>query len=190
MIFQAALFALVGSHQLISPDDFESGMDMKDLSISQLLDIFQDSKGIVDTLPDAAFTCPVVVDPVGVHHCKYARIDRDKVSGKAHGWCGKVGENNEIIVDLTTSVLVSGVATKGRGDVDQWVTSYAIETSEDGLYWEKHGRYKGNFDRTTTCESRLKLPVLARLVKFTAMEYHQHPCMRLDVLVYNLDDMN
>jgi len=189
MIFQAVLFALVESHQLISPDDFESGKDMKDLSISQLLAIFQDSRGIVYTLPDEAFTCPVVAD--ANHHCKYARIGRDQVPGKSHGWCGKRGENNEIIVDLTTSVMVSGVATQGRGDCcDQWVTSYAIETSEDGLYWEKHGRYKGNFDRRTTCESRLKFPVLARLVKFTAMEYYDNACMRLDVLVYNHDDMN
>merc|ERR1711920_5908 len=107
------------------------------------------------------------------------------------GWCGKRGENNEITVDLTTSFMVSGVATQGRGDCcDQWVTSYAIETSEDGQYWEKHGRFQGNFDRDTICESRLELPVLARLVRLTVKEYNGYPCMRLDLLVYNADDMN
>jgi len=189
MILIAILLALVQSHQLISQDDFfESGVQMKELPIIQLLAIFHDSTGIVDSLPDEAFNCPVVASTN--HDCRYVRIGHDHVSGKAHGWCGKTDENNEITVDLTTSHMVSGVATQGRGDQDQRITSYAIETSEDGQNWEKHGRFEGNFDRDTICESRLGLPVLARLVRFTGMEYHGHPCMRLEVLVYDVDDMN
>jgi len=187
MILIAVLLALVDSHQeLISPDDFvESGMHMKELSISQLLAIFLNSEGIVDTLPDEAFSCPVIADEN--HGCQYSRIGNARVSGKSHGWCGQKSEDNEIIVDLTTSFIVSGVATQGRGDHDHWVTSYLIETSEDGHHWKKHGRFEGNFDRDTMCESRLDLPVLARLVRFSEMEYNAHPCMRLDVLVYHAD---
>jgi len=168
---------------------FESGMHMKELSIIQLLAIFHDSVGVVQTLPDEAFTCPVKVN--ADHGCEYARIGRDKVVGKSHGWCGKGGEDNKIIVDMTTSFMVTGVATQGRGDCcDQWVTSYVIETSEDGHHWQKHGRFEGNFDRDTICESRLDLPVLARLVKLGEMEYHNLACMRLDVLVYHADTLN
>jgi len=187
-MLKAVLLALVESHQLVSSDDiFESGMHMKELSIIQVLAIFHDSLGIVQTLPDEAFTCPVKVD--ANHGCEYARIGRDKVQGKAHGWCGKRGENNEIIVDMTTSFMVTGVATQGRGDHNHWVTSYSIETSENGHSWQKHGRFEGNFDRDTVCESRLDLPVLARLVKLSEMEYYDLPCMRLDVLVYHADTL-
>jgi len=188
MILIAVLLALVESHQLTSIDDLlESGMHLKELSIIQLLAIFHDSRGIVHTLPDEAFTCPIIWDDkLG---CNFARIDRHKVPGK-FTWCGKKDENNQITVDLTTSHIVSGVATQGKWDSDQWVTSYAIETSEDGHYWEKHGRFRGNFDGDTICESRLELPVPARFVRFTAMEYKSHPCMRVDVLVYSADDMN
>jgi len=189
MILKAVLLALVESHQLVSSDDFfESGMHMKELSIVQLLAIFHDSHGVVQSLPDEAITCPVKVDYN--HGCEYARIGSKKVNGKSHGWCGKPGDINEIIVDMTTSYMVTGVATQGRGDSTQWVTSYSIETSEDGHYWQKHGRFEGNFDQDTICESRLDLPVLARLVKLSEMEYHVNACMRLDVLVYHADTMN
>jgi len=189
MMLKAILLTLVASHQLVSSEDFfESGMHMKELSITQLIAMFHDSVGIVESIPDKAFTCPVIAD--ANHGCEYARIGREKVSGKAHGWCGKNGQNNEIIVDMTTSYIVTGVATQGRGDYDQWVTSYSIETSEDGNYWQKHGRFEGNFDRDTICESRLDLPVLARLVRLSDMEYYGTACMRLDVLVYRADTMN
>jgi len=189
-MLKAILLALVESHQLVSSDDFfDSGMHMKELSIIQLLAIFHDSVGVVQTLPDEAFTCPVKAN--ADHGCEYARIGRDKVDGKSHGWCGKRGENNEITVDMTTSFMVTGVATQGRGDCcDMWVTSYSIETSEDGHDWQKHGRFEGNFDRDTICESRLDLPVLARLVKLSEMEYYELACMRLDVLVYHADTLN
>jgi len=188
-MLKAFLLALVESHQLVSSDDFsESGMHMKELSITQLLAIFHDSVGIIQSLPDEAFTCPI--EENANYGCEYARIGRDKVEGKSHGWCGKKGENNEIIVDMTTSYMVTGVATQGRGDADLWVTSYSIETSENGHDWQKHGRFEGNFDRDTICESRLDLPVLARLVKLSEMEYNNYPCMRLDALVYHGDILN
>jgi len=192
MILIAVLLALVESHpivesqQLIAPDDFSESDHMKLFTISQLHDIFHDSRGIVDTLPDEAFTCTAEFN--ANHGCKYARISRDRVPGMSHGWCGKTDVTNEITVDMTTSVMVSGVAIQGRGDSDQWVTSYSIETSEDGYNWKNNGKFKGNFDRDTICESRLDLPVLARHVKLRVLEYHVYPSMRLDVLVYHTDD--
>jgi len=189
MMLKAILLTLVASHQLVSSEDFfESGTHMKELSITQLIAMFHDSVGIVESIPDKAITCPVIAS--ANHGCEYARIGRGKVDGKSHGWCGKNGENNEIIVDMTTSYMVTGVATKGRGDANQWVTSYSIETSEDGHHWQKHGRFEGNFDQDTICESRLDLPVLARLVRLSDMAYVSNACMRLDVLVYHADTVN
>jgi len=189
MMLNAVLLTLVASHQLVSSEDFfESGMHMKELSITKLIAMFHDSVGIVETIPDEAITCPFIANE---HNgCEYVRIGRERVSGKSHGWCGKNGEDNKITVDMTTSYIVTGVATQGRGDLDAWVTSYSIETSEDGNYWQKHGSFEGNFDRDTICESRLDLPVLARLVRLSDMEYVNHVCMRLDVLVYHADTMN
>merc|ERR1719193_2903607 len=45
---------------------------------------------------------------------QYARIGAPQVSGKAHGWAGKK-TGDAITVDLTSSYVVTGVATQGRG---------------------------------------------------------------------------
>merc|ERR1711920_235898 len=103
----------------------------------------------------------------------------------SHAWCGLAGGTNEIMVDLTTPTLVTGVATQGRGDDHaQWVTKYSIETSENGFTWIAHGVFSGNFDVETICYSRLEHPVFARFVKLNVLLYEDHPSMRWDVLAY------
>merc|ERR1712142_489475 len=124
------------------------------------------------------------------HGAIYARIGAPHVSGKSHGWCGKgvmggaMGE--EVTVDLTTSYIVTGVATQARGGSTQWVERYTVYTSEDGHDWKAQGNFRGNFDKSTICRRRFQKPVLASFVKFKVLEVHNHACMRLDVLVHNI----
>merc|ERR1719221_800386 len=143
--------------------------------------MFRASTGIVGTLPDSALTTSHTHSDK--HHLMYVRIGDEQVTGKAHGWCGVLGSANEITVDLTTSHIVTGIATQGRGDSNHWVTDYSVETSEDGHNWMVHGMFRGNFDRDTICRRRFDTPVLASFVKFTVENFYGHPCMRLDVLV-------
>merc|ERR1711920_578957 len=148
-----------------------------------LAEIFSLSHGVVTKLPDGSFTASGVGSDG--HSPTYSRIGGE-ISGKPHGWAAKeIGD--EIIVDLTTTRLVTGVATQGRGDHDdQWVTRYVVETSENGYDWVSQGDFTGNFDRDTICRRRFELPVLASFVKFTVLKYSGHPTLRLDVLVYNV----
>jgi len=176
--------------QLVAPDyDFhDDGTKIDELTIFQLLALFRSSAGIVMGLPDGAFSASDEYD--ANHGVIYARIGANKVAGKSHAWCGVSGVGGEITVDLTTSHLVTGVATQGRGSYghEHIVTLYSIETSEDGLKWTAQGSFQGNFDSTTICRRRFKKPVLASFVKFTVLDYKGHPCTRLDVLVYERGD--
>jgi len=173
------------SHELVAPCGYieEIELHKDELSGMKLLKMFHDSVGVLLKLPDEAITAS------DEHHENfspiYSRIGAPPVAGKSHGWSGQVGEPNEIMVDLTTSLMVTGVATQGRGDSKQWVTKYSIDTSENGEVWTAHGTFVGNFDRDTICRSRLKHPVLARFVKLSVVEYHIHPSLRWDVLTYN-----
>jgi len=174
------------SHELLAPCDFDdiSEIHKAELSGMQLMKMFYDSVGVLLKLPDAALTASDAHDEN--HSPIYSRIGDPQVSGKSHGWCAKKGESNEITVDLTTSMLVTGVATLGRGDhTPQWVSKYSIDTSENGDDWIDHGIFGGNFDRDTICRSRLKYPVFARYVKLSVVDYIVHPCLRWDVLTYN-----
>jgi len=173
------------SHELLAPCDFDdiSEIHKAELSGMQLMKMFYDSVGVLLKLPDEALTATDSLD--SNHGPIYSRIGAPAVSGKSHAWVGKTGKPNEIMVDLTTSMLVTGVATQGRGDSSQWVTKYSIETSENGADWIDHDIFGGNFDTDTICRSRLEYPVLARYVKLAVVEYVKHPSLRWDVLTYN-----
>ena len=45
-------------------------------------------------------------------------------------------------VDLDRYTVVTGIATQGRNDANQWVTSYMLQYSEDGVtfvYYKEQG---------------------------------------------------
>merc|ERR1711920_325373 len=174
------------SHELLAPcdDDDDIEIHKEEFSGMQLMKMFYDSVGVLLNLPDEALTA---TDEHNANHSPiYSKIGAPHVSGKSQAWCAKVGEPNEIMVDLTTSMLVTGVATQGRGDRStQWVPKYSIDTSENGYDWIDHGTFGGNFDSDTICRSRLKYPVPARYVKLSVLDYKDHPCLRWDVLTYN-----
>jgi len=183
------LIALAMAHELVAPDAHIEGrgehIDDHINELIFLLGMFYSSDGIVTKLPDGSFTASFTHS--SSYLPSYSRIGGE-VSGKPQAWCGKLGENNELVVDLTTSHLVTGVATQGRGDhSSQWVTDYAVETSENGYDWVSMGDFVGNFDSKTMLRRRFGKPVLASFVKFTVLKYQGHPSMRIDVLVYDVE---
>jgi len=172
-------------HELVAPcdNDDKSELQMAELGLMQIFKMFADSGGELLKLPDKALSSSDAI--ADDHSAIYSRIGVPQVTGKAHGWCAK-GHSSHIMVDLTTSLVVTGVATQGRGDSNtQWVKKYSIETSENGAEWIDHGIFVGNFDSDTICQSRIEHPVLARFVKLSVLEYNAHPCLRWDVLTYN-----
>ena len=67
-------------------------------------------------------------------------------SGKAGAWCTKTLDTNQWIkIDLGRSATVTKVATQGRQDSNQWVTSYAVSYSlrtPHWVYYVNHGQKK------------------------------------------------
>merc|ERR550534_2142075 len=120
--------------------------------------LFGKSTGIVLQLPDGAFSASDSHNDL--HGPQNCRVGGAKKPGNSHAWCAKIGAEQAITVDLTSSYLVTGVVTQGRAESPQWVTQYLVETSENGFDWTSHGRYVGNFDQHTICKRRLSKPVM------------------------------
>ena len=63
-----------------------------------------------------------------------ARLNRKQEGNKKGAWSSL---NNDIYqwlqVDLTTYTTVTRIATQGRSDLNQWVTKYRLQYSEDGV---------------------------------------------------------
>jgi len=169
------------AHELVTPKgrDYRWGKRTAEIGILQLYELFSGSKGITDTLPDSAFWATDNTD--SNHAAKFAAFN------KAGHWSGVKTKPNQITVDLMTSYIVTGVATKqSNPHNNEWTTRYSVETSENGRDWISLGTFKGNFDKKNICKSRFKTPVLARFVKLIVIEYHVHPSLKFDVLVYEM----
>jgi len=185
MILSIALYCIIQitAHELYAPArrvyDNAWRKPMGDIGIMGLIRLFSESRFIANRLPDGAFSA---TDEHSNHPVKFAKIRAPSY------WAGKPGGINSITVDMTTSYLVTGVATKGMGTSREFVTRYEVHTSENDEDWRSHGVFVGNFDGVTVCKVRLPQPVVARFVKFTVVKYKHYPSMKVEVLVYEHDN--
>ncbi|XP_035673293.1 uncharacterized protein LOC118413830 [Branchiostoma floridae] len=117
---------------------------------------------------------------------------RTSQGGWAGAWCanGPLNTNQWLQVDVGAETTVAGVITQGRpGSSNQWVTSYKLRFSRDGVTWstylDKLGRervFPGNSDQDTEVRHLLDLPVTARYVRFWPQTWNSHLSMRVEVL--------
>ncbi|XP_077985570.1 EGF-like repeat and discoidin I-like domain-containing protein 3 [Glandiceps talaboti] len=107
----------------------------------------------------------------------------------AHSWCsGQNAAGQWLQVDLVQPRKVTKVATQGRGDADQWVTSYKLNYG-DGSSWktvtEANGNakvFRGNSDRSTIMYHALNdKSFTARYVRFVVVSWYRHISMRVEI---------
>ena len=69
-----------------------------------------------------------------------ARLNGIKITGKLGAWRSGYNRLGQWLqVDLEKYTTVTGLATQGRSDYDQWVTKYRMQYSDDGVsfHWYK-----------------------------------------------------
>ena len=63
-----------------------------------------------------------------------ARLNGIKIKGKLGAWRSGYNRLGQWLqVDLEKYTTVTGLATQGRSDEDQWVTKYRMQYSDDGV---------------------------------------------------------
>ena len=81
----------------------------------------------------------------------------------------------------------AGVITQGRGDLDEWVTSFMVLYSNDGVNWDAvdNGKvFQGNSDRDTQVTNWFDTPVTARTLQIKPTSWSGWISMRFDALFY------
>ena len=82
----------------------------------------------------------------GNHAAIQGRLNFKAESGKQGGWSARHNDQNQWLqVDLGSFKTVKYLATQGRNLVDQWVTSYKVEYSDNGSsfqYYQQQGADK------------------------------------------------
>ena len=84
-------------------------------------------------LPDSALSAST---PPGAGYLpQFSRLNKIPASGKAGAWCTGTNNGNEWLqVNFRRETTVTKVATQGRYDSDNWLTSYSLSYSVDGSH--------------------------------------------------------
>ncbi|XP_067028441.1 uncharacterized protein [Acropora muricata] len=101
-------------------------------------------------------------------------------------WCAQTNDNNPYLqIDLQSLHVICAVSTQGNSKADEWVETYSIQTSTDGVHWTDYdddGHPKifiGNTDRNS--EEKAILGVLTRWLRIVGRTKHNKFCMRAEL---------
>ena len=84
------------------------------------------------------------------------------------------------------------VIIQGRGDADQWVSSFKVSVTVAGNIWEnvEEGKvFQGNNDRNQKVRVRFVQPVYARTVRIYPQTWVGHMSMRFDAVYLDLKNI-
>lgn len=122
------------------------------------------------------------------HAAKLGRLNLAPASGNAAGWCSKTKDVNQWLqIDLGSPTTITKVATQGRQDNSEWVTSYSLSYNLAGSYWVQYNEsgkkkvFRGNFDRDTIIVHHILPSFQARFVRIQPSTWHHYICMRAEL---------
>ncbi|XP_022092586.1 retinoschisin-like isoform X2 [Acanthaster planci] len=147
--------------------------------------------------------CEVCRDPLGmensdipdnalsasnVGHTGYG-IERSRLNFKA-AWCPRsIDENQWIRIDLQAPTTVAGLITQGRHHSDVWVTSYAVQYSDDGINWNNvtgsdgtTAQFQANTDNETPVTNIFPASLTTRFIQIRPLAWARYICLRLELL--------
>ncbi|KAL9950367.1 hypothetical protein ACROYT_G042855 [Oculina patagonica] len=119
-------------------------------------------------------------------------LARADYMGQGLGWLMMMMSINGFrLIWVLTSPIVKRVATQGQGysDYSEWVTSYKLQYSNDGVsfqYYREQGQtqdkeFVGNEDKHTVVSHDLNPPIKARYIRFRPVTWKSEISMRVEL---------
>ena len=98
------------------------------------------------------------------------------------GWCAAqpLPLKNYLQLDFGEIYQLTQIITQGRGDYDQWVTTYVIYYKDVNNQWVKSQEFKGNADRNTFQVNNLTIDTSA--LRIYPLTWSGHPSMRVGLI--------
>merc|ERR1711953_985769 len=121
---------------------------------------------------------------LGAEACPICIPNQDGTEDNWGNPCNVAGEY--LTIALSEKSHVIGVVTQGRHDYNQWVKSYSIQTSIDGVTFEDYNEgqvFAANSDRDTKVYNQFHTAVAAQYVRLVVVTWDHHVSMRADVLI-------
>lgn len=123
-------------------------------------------------------------EPIGTGHSR-GRLDSVQAWSAKHNTVGQWYQIDNGVVDTIT-----GIAIKGRNDVDQWVKTFKVQykgTSETWVDVDGGKIYTGNTDRYTQVDVFFDTPVEGRYVRIYPQTWNSYMSLRADIFVKGVD---
>ncbi|XP_056890144.1 contactin-associated protein-like 5 [Takifugu flavidus] len=124
----------------------------------------------------------------GTYAAYNAKLNRRDGAG---GWTPMVTDQDPWLqVDLKEQMEVTSVATQGRYDSWDWVSSYQLLYSDTGRVWKQYrqedgvGKLVGNVNSEVVVQNKLSHPVRTRFLRFVPLDWNPSGWMGLRVEVY------
>ncbi|XP_021363194.1 uncharacterized protein LOC110456661, partial [Mizuhopecten yessoensis] len=104
-------------------------------------------------------------------------------------WTAKFNDASQYIqADFGNLIQVVSLATQGRQDQAEFVTSYNISYSQDGKIWYAYDAFTGhavtfvgNWDHTSVRKYDFTYPIMARLIRLWPVSYHGRISVRWEI---------
>jgi len=139
-------------------------------------------------VPDGRLSASSEYDPN--HGAKRCRLNLARVGDLRGAWAARYNDANQWLqVDLLHPYQIDQLATQGRQDLDQWVTSYQVACSMDGATFSSVKKtnevaaevFTANTDRNTVITNTLNVPLVCRFVRVIPITWNSHISMRLEL---------
>ncbi|KAL9955603.1 hypothetical protein ACROYT_G036947 [Oculina patagonica] len=138
-------------------------------------------------IPDSSITASSSYNAVSFAP-SIGRLFLSAGSGNYGSWAAEANNENQWFqVDFGSWTKISAVATQGRQDWDQWVESYWLSFSYDGVFSETVNDdggskqiFTGNSDRNTVVRNQLDNPVITQYIRIHPKTWKNHISMRTE----------
>ncbi|XP_030847156.1 retinoschisin [Strongylocentrotus purpuratus] len=140
-------------------------------------------------IPDSSLTASSEWDTD--HSPSRGRLNIARIGLLRGGWSAKINDLNQWIqVDLLETYNIVGVATQGRQDLAQWVTSFKVACSMNNVIFETVKDlddadtdiiFPGNSDQNTVVYNRFPVPMTCRYVRLLPSTWNQHISLRMEL---------
>ncbi|XP_030847153.1 lactadherin-like [Strongylocentrotus purpuratus] len=141
-------------------------------------------------IPDSSLTASSEYN--ANHGTRRGRLNIAKVGALFGGWTSKTNDLNQWFqVDLLDTYIIVGVATQGRKDQFQWVSSFKIACSMNSITFDtvkgpnntdNDNIFAGNSDKNTVVYNRFPVPMLCRYVRLLPYTWQQRISLRMELL--------
>ena len=118
-------------------------------------------------------------EPIGTGHGR-GRLDSPQ------GWSAQnntIGEWYEMETDTPT--MIKGIAIKGRGNADQWVTTFKVKYIDSSGSWvdvDDGMLFQGNRDRGTQVNAFFNTPLNTSFIRIYPQTWNGHMSLRVDLI--------